>query len=326
MSDKEQLEIVEGEADLQETAAAETLKPGSQGGSKAEMLATFTSLMAQLGKEDLSNFLNDAIALIGKEADPIPSGTSAKNAASIATKGAVKEDVAEMLNGEELTEEFKEKAAIIFEAAVESRIILETTRLEEEYEEKLETEIEAIRDDLTEKVDQYLDYVVEQWLESNQIAIEQSLRSEIAEDFMEKLRNLFVESNINVPEEKIDVLGEMNTRIEELESKLNEQINKNIELQSVVSEAEKYAAFDEVSEGLAATQIEKFRTLSEGVDFTSVESYRKKLEVIKEQYFSTRKQTSTNIITEEVEETEPQAVPVPAHMAKYVSAISRTVK
>lgn len=323
MSDKEQIEVVEGD-DLQETAAADTLKPA--GGSKAEMLATFTSLMAQLGKEDLSKFLNDAIALIGKEADKVPEGAAAKNAATIAAKGAVKEDVAEMLAGEELSESFKEKASTIFEAAVESRLILEAARLEEEYESKLDEEIDALREDITAKVDQYLDYVVEQWVEDNKIAIEKSLRAEIAESFMAKLHNLFVESYINVPEDKVDVLGEMNSRIEELEAKLNEQINKNIELQTVVNESEKESAFDEVSEGLAATQIEKFRTLSEGVDFTSVESYRKKLEVIKEQYFSNRKTTSTNIITEEVEETAAPAVPVPAEMAKYVSAISRTVK
>jgi predicted nuclease with TOPRIM domain len=143
---------------------------------------------------------------------------------------------------------------------------------------------------------------------------------------MEGLHKLFTESYINIPEDKVDVLGELSAKLEEIQAKLDEQINKNIELSNIINEAEKVTTFDEVAEGLVATQVEKFRTLSEGVDFADVETYRKKLEVIKEQYFGKKEKAATNIVTEETEVTEPVAAPVPAHMAKYVSAISRTIK
>jgi len=322
MSDQN-TEVVEK---IDETAAADTLKPSP---SKAEMLATFTSLMAQLGKEDLSKFLNDALAQIGKEAEKTPSATAPGQTGlgqMPMPKLVAKEDVEEMFAGETLTEEFKEKTVTIFEAAVNARLTIEKARLEEETEKKIEEAVALFQDDLSSKVDQYMDYVVETWVKENEIALVESLRSEIAEEFIGGLHKLFTESYINIPEEKVDVLGELSARIEEIQAKLDEEINKNIELQSVINEAEKQTTFDEVAEGLVATQVEKFRTLSEGVDFADVDAYRKKLQVIKEQYFAKKEKPATNIVTEETEAVEPVAAPVPAHMAKYVSAISRTLK
>lgn len=322
MSDQN-TEVVEK---IDETAAADTLKPSP---SKAEMLATFTSLMAQLGKEDLSKFLNDALAQIGKEAEKTPSATAPGQTGlgqMPMPKLVAKEDVEEMFAGETLTEEFKEKTVTIFEAAVNARLTIEKTRLEEETEKKIEEAVASFQNDLTAKVDQYMDYVVETWVKENEIALVNSLRSEIAEEFIGGLHKLFTESYINIPEDKVDVLGELSARIEEIQAKLDEEINKNIELQSVINEAEKQTTFDEVAEGLVATQIEKFRTLSEGVEFADVDAYRKKLQVIKEQYFAKKEKAATNIVTEETEAVEPVAAPVPAHMAKYVSAISRTLK
>lgn len=322
MSDQN-TEVVEK---IDETAAADTLKPSP---SKAEMLATFTSLMAQLGKEDLSKFLNDALAQIGKEAEKTPSATAPGQTGlgqMPMPKLVAKEDVEEMFAGETLTEEFKEKTVTIFEAAVNARLTIEKARLEEETEKKIEEAVALFQDDLSSKVDQYMDYVVETWVKENEIALVESLRSEIAEEFIGGLHKLFTESYINIPEEKVDVLGELSARIEEIQAKLDEEINKNIELQNVINEAEKQTTFDEVAEGLVATQIEKFRTLSEGVDFADVDAYRKKLQVIKEQYFAKKEKPATNIVTEETEAVEPVAAPVPAHMAKYVSAISRTLK
>ena len=315
---------------IDEASAAETLKPGAGSGgteSKAQTLAAFSSLLSQLGKEDLSKLFNDAQAVFGPNKAPGAVDNSAKNKASIATKGAVKEDVEEMFSGDDLSEDLKEKAVIVFEAAVEARCIVETARLEEEFEEQLDEAVANIQEEITAKVDQYLDYVIEQWVEDNKIAIESSLRAEIAEEFMGNLHKLFVESNINVPDEQIDVLGEMTAKVEELESKLDESVNKQLELQAVIDEAEKEAVFDEVSEGLAATQVEKLRTLAEGIDYVDADTYKKKLDIVKETYFADKRQASTATLVDESDDTlTEEAAPVPAEMAKYVSTISRTLK
>ena len=326
MSDMDNNEIVENE--IEESAGSETLKPGT---STVEKLATFTSLLAQLKGEDLSHFLNDALAQIGKEAALTPSATAPGQTGMgqmpRATLGAVKEDIAAMFSGEDLTEEFKESASTLFEAALTARMNLETVRLEEEFAEALSEEVETVKEEMTTKIDQYLDYVVEQWIEDNKLAIETSIRTQVAEDFMEGLRNLFAESYINVPDEKIDVIGELHSQIEELEAKLDESINTQLELQSVIDEATQEATFDEVSEGLAATQVEKLRTLAEGIEFSDSESYAKKLNIIKDKYFAEgKKVVSTGVIAEEAEELTEQVAPVPAHMAHYAAAISRTNK
>ena len=323
MSDKDNIE-------MEESAGSDTLKPGA-GSSTVEKLATFTSLLAQLKGDDLSHFLNDALAQIGKEAALTPSATAPGKTGMgqmpRATLGAVKEDIAAMFSGEDLTEEFKESASTLFEAALTARMNLETLRLEEEFAEALSEEVEEVKEEMTTKIDQYLDYVVEQWIEENKLEIETSLRAQIAENFMDGLYNLFAESYITVPEDRIDVLGELQAQIEELESKLDESINAQLELQSVIDEATQEATFDEVSEGLAATQVEKLRTLAEGIDFNDVETYAKKLNIIKDKYFTEgKKVVSTGVITEEAEELTEQAAPVPAHMANYAAAISRTVK
>lgn len=330
MSDKELTDIVENEDNLDEvldeSAASETLKPNP---TRIEMLATFTSLLAQLGKEDLSHLFNDSIKKYSPDGVPsatAPGGGPALGQMPAATLGAVKEDVAEMFSGEDLSEDFKERVSTIFEAAVTARSNLETVRLEEEFATKLDEAVVAVKEEMTEKVDQYLDYVVEQWIEDNKLAIETSVRAQVAEDFMEGLRNLFAESYINVPEEKLDVLGELQAQIEELEGKLDESVNKQLELQSVIDEANMEATFDEVSEGLAATQVEKFRTLAEGIEFSDADSYAKKLKIIRDKYFSEKKEVTTGVVTEEAEESVDRTVEVPAHMAHYVTAISRNVK
>jgi hypothetical protein len=242
------------------------------------------------------------------------------------TLNAVKEDIDEVFAGEDLTEEAKEKFSTIFEAAVSARVSIEEARLEEEFETRLGEEVEEIKEEITTKIDQYLDYVVESWMEDNKLAVESTLRADIAENFMEGLYNLFAESYITVPEEKLDVVGELKAQIEELETKFDESVNKQLELQSVIDEATMEAAFDEVTEGLAATQVEKLRTLAEGIEFTDSESYVKKLGILKGKYFSEKKEINSGVITEEAsegltEEAKPVAV---GEMANYVSAISRT--
>ena len=350
MAEKETPEIVDN-VDLQneETASAATLKPqaGSGGGdTKAEMLSTFTSMLAQLGKEDLSKIFNDVQSQFGPNKAPGAEDKAASNRATVDAKpsaavgkGAWKEDIDDMFGGEELSEEFREKAETVFEAAVNARMNLETVRLEEEfeakaaelegeYETKLQEQANEIFESVSEKLDQYLDYVVEQWMETNKLAVENSLRAEIAESFINSLHSLFSEHYITVPEQKVDIVAEMKAEIEDLKSKLNEAVDEKLELEAVISEATKEATLEEVSEGLAETQVEKLRTLAEGIEYSDAETYRKKLEIVKENYFTAKKPAaSTGLITEEIAgEEEGSSERVPAHMQKYVQAISKTVK
>lgn len=327
MSDQDNTEIVETEDldTIEESMAADTLKPNP---TRAEMLATFSSLLAQLKGEDLSHFFNDSIKKLGTENVPsatAPGGGPALGQMPAATLGAVKEDVAEVFAGEDLTEEAKEKFATIFEAAVSARVSIEEARLAEEFETQLVEAVEEVKEEMSGKLDQYLDYVLENWIEENKLAIENSIRADIAENFMEGLRNLFVESYINIPEEKVDIVAEMQAQIDELENMLDESINTNMELQSVIDEATKEATFDEVSEGLAATQVEKLRTLAEGLEYSDAGSYRKKLEIVKNKYFSEKKEVSTGVISEEADSNE-NVVEVREDMNHYVKAISRTLK
>lgn len=336
----------------EESAAAATLKPGggSQGGeSKAETLATFTQLLSQLGKEDLSSIFNQVQAQFGPNGAPGAEDKSDANRATLdmkpsaaVGKGAWKEDIDAMFGGDDLTEEFRERAETVFEAAVNTRVVLEQARLEEEFEaaveeleEQYNTQLEEatshIVEDLTAKLDQYLEYVIEQWMEDNQLAIENSLRADIAEDFMEALRNVFAEHYITVPDEKIDLVAEMKAELDEVKAKLNEAVDENLELSSIVNEAIKSATLEEVSEGLTMTQSEKLRTLAEGIDFTDEDTYKKKLNIVKEQYFtkSSKSSASTGFITEEIDGEdgeEAKAGYTAPGMDLYVSAIKKSIK
>lgn len=266
------------------------------------------------------------------------------NKATIATKpsaasSSMKEEIEEIF-GADVSEDFKEKATVIFEAAVAAKVAdikesfeAEKTALKEELETQYQTSFaqqkEQITAELTEQVDGYLDYVVSEWMKENEVAIENSLRTEIAEEFMQKLKNLFVESYIEVPEEKVDVVSEMAARIEELETKLNETIAENMDLKAVVSESEKESIFDDVSEGLALTQVEKLRKLAEGVDYDEPQNYRKKLEIVKGQYFGEKAVEVKTIEEQEIVELEEEVTPatkLSGPVANYVSAISRTIK
>ena len=340
MAEKETLDMVDN--DIQETASADTLQPMAGSGgteSRAEMTAAFVQLLNQLGKEDLSDLFNRTLEQIGHEADMVPA-TADQNRATIAAK-TVKEDIDDMFSDDELSEELREKAAVVFEAAVNTRMALETSRLEEEFEEAvaelqeahevaLQEQANEIFENLSEKLDQYLNYCIEQWMEANELAVETSLRTQIAENFMVGLQNLFAEHYISVPEEELDVLGEMKAQMDEMTSALNEAIDRNLELESVINEATKEAMIDEVSEGLAATQVEKLRTLAEGIEFTDGEAYRKKLGILKENYFNKQKTSapSTGLITEEIDgEVESSETRYKApQIGRYVEAISKSVK
>jgi len=333
--------------ELDESIASETLKAGSRSvgsdpKSKIEAMTSVIGAMHSMRKDDLIKWYDQSMALIGKEASSLPSGASAdSNAASIDMKTGkgpktrdampklnVKEDVEEMFSGEELSEEFKDKASTLFEAAVHARAIVEIARLEEEYETHLEEEVTSIVEEIEGNLNNYLDYVVENWMKENEVAIESSLRNEIMEEFIGGLKNLFAEHYIDMPEEKIDVVEELATKVEELEVKLDEAINENAELASLVAESVRQEVVSEIAEGLAMSQSEKFFSLAEGVDFNGdLNVYKKKLSVVKETYFPSTKPQVSNIEEETFEgEVTEKIVSHDPHVNRYVQAISRTVK
>ena len=214
---------------------------------------------------------------------------SAQNKATIATKGAaMKEHIDAMFNGEDLSEDFKEKASTIFEAAIQARLSEEIAELEEQYSTKLEEALEEVSSEMSSKLDDYLNYCVEQWMKENEVAIEHSLRTEITEEFMEGMKKLFAENYIEIPEDKLNVLEELTATVEQLEDKLNAQINENIELSKSISEYSKHEIFDQVAEGLVMTQVEKLRQLAEGIEFDESDNYKRKLVLVKENYFPTK--------------------------------------
>ena len=230
----------------------------------------------------------------------------------------------------DLSEEFKDKAAMIFETAVKTRIQEQTKILEARYEEKLSVETETVKEAMVEKVDSYLNYVVEEWMKENELAVERGIRTEIAEDFITGLKDLFKEHYIDVPEEKYNVLDDLTTQTKKLEEKLNNEISKNVDLTKQVSESAKAKAIDEVSTDLADTEKEKFEKMAENVEYDSADKFREKLETIKESYFPKSK------IVEATSKDEVDAVAANAPsdftsgksdaMAAYTAAITKNIK
>ena len=233
----------------------------------------------------------------------------------------VSEDVNALTEGQDLTEEFKEKASVIFEAAVKSKLREEIQRLEEEKEEQIKEYVDGYKDELVEKVDKYLNYVVEQWMNDNQLAVERGLKGEIAEDFIAGLRTLFEEHYIDVPNEKYDVLESQAQQIEDLENKLNEQIQNSVDLKNEVSKYIRESIFVEVSEDLSDTEKEKFESLVTETEYIDEESFRFKLSALKESYFPKTKTISESVDTQD---TSVEDIEVSGSMAKYLKAISTT--
>lgn len=334
MAIKESSEIEENVV-LDETAAADTLKPGagSVAGDvgKTELMASVVAAMGGMSKEEINKF-QEVLSQYGKNKTPGAVDKSAANKASIAAKGAMKEDVEELFANDDLSEEFREKASTLFEAAVNARVGLEVARIEEEFEEAVQEVAERVEEELAGKIDTYMDYVAEQWFDDNKIAIESSLKVEAADRFIDGVKALFAEHMVEVPEETVDMVESLEARVAELEGQLNEEINEKIELTKLVEEAEKEAIFDEVAEGLAATQVEKLRTLAEGLEYSDSDAYRRKVELVKENYFTEKKATASSLVVEETtvgsleELTEQTNVVVEAGMQQYVSAIGRTTK
>ena len=235
---------------------------------------------------------------------------------------SVKEDVDALVEGEELSEEFKEKAARIFEAAVKSKIRSEVGRIVEETQSEKDQEIETFVEEMTERVDNYLNYVVDEWTKENELAIERGLKGEIAEDFISGLKQLFEDHYIDVPDEKYDVLEAQSEKISELEEKLNEAIQKNVKFKTSNNELVREQVILEVADDLADTESEKFKSLTQDVEFVDEDSFREKLDTLKENYFP-RINKSSDITIDYEDGGTAQDIDTTGAMKSYMSAISR---
>jgi len=358
--------VDENEVIEENTIAAETLKTHSSAdktnasgdekavtSSKVSMMQNMAHLMAGMDKVDLVDFYHKVIDQFGPGKSHGVGDNSAKNSSTIDTtlgKGpktkdsmphldhknnalanigkVAYEDVEEMFSGSELSEDFKEKASTIFEAAIGARLTTEIARLEEEYETKLEEHVAVVTEELSAKLDTYLDYVVENWMKENEVAIESTLRNEIMEEFIDGLKNLFAENYINVPEDKIDVLESLANKVETLEAKLDEAISMNSELEEIIVEEARKDILENLSSDLALTQQEKFAALVEGIEFDGdLDTYSKKLKIVKENYFKSTTTHSSNINEEVFEgEVTDNVVNVDPEINRYVQAIARTTK
>jgi len=234
-----------------------------------------------------------------------------------------KEDVEALINGEDLTEEFKAKAATIFEAAIITRVKQEVTRLEEEFEARLEEEAAKNQEGLVEKVDGYLNYIVEQWFTQNEIALESGMKSEILEGFVSGLKGLFEEHYIDVPEEKFDVLGALEEQNSELQAKLDEQVAANVELNKALNESTRSEIVDSALDGLTETDKEKFLGLAEELAFEDGESFAKKVQTIRENYFTNKASTLVeSVVTDTPVEMIAEEKAVDPSVKRYMSALN----
>ena len=306
----------------------------SKGGAKKVVDVTSDSMEGAAGTKNAGK---SAAAVVGKAPVPStkPSGASSKMEETedgekeiiAETDLDFTEDVDALVAGEDLSEEFRLKAATIFEAAVTSRVNKEAAALQEAFESALTEEVEKIQTDLAEKVDDYLSYAADQWMKENSLQIEHGIKTEMAESFFSGLKGLFLEHNFTVPEEKFNLLDGMAGEIDDMEAKLNEQIDSNVSLNKRIGEFVKMEIVNECAVGLAETQKEKLASLAEGVEFETEDDFRNKVNTIKESYF-TRKAELTESVGEPTEEASEPLVEstTGGTMSKYVDAIARWSK
>ena len=241
----------------------------------------------------------------------------------------VEDDLNALIAGEELSEEFQEKARTIFEAAIKTKVAEMTETVKAQYEETLVEEVKAIKEELQDRLDSYLEYVADEWVSENELAIEHGLKTEMTESFLEGMKKLFEDHYVTIPEEKYDVIESMVDKLDEMESKLNEQIDKNVALNKRLAESTADVIFAEVTEGLAQTQRDKLATLAENVEFESENGYREKLETLKESYFPSKTSTpnsKSENLTEESEATDYQSKAVSSVMERYLQTMTRVAK
>ena len=232
----------------------------------------------------------------------------------------VNEDIKAVLSGADLDEEFQKKATTVFEAAVQAKVNSKIESLKETAESRIGEELEKIKEEFANRVENFLSYACEEWMTENELAIEQGLRAEVTEAFMGGLKELFIESNINLPDEQLDAVADMSNKLDEMETRLNEQVEKNIVLHEAVGNYRKNEILSELSRGLAEVQKDKFTSLAEAVEFKTEESYREKLEQIKDSYFGAKKPE----VAEEISDEQPQKVEaISESMSSYVQQLAR---
>ena len=326
-------------------AARAIADPKALSDSKVGMMSGVMGAMAGMDKAGMLDFFNQVIGQYGPGKTYGVGDNSAHNQGSLDMKPSnavatsapktaypmpkLKEDVEAMFEGQDLTEEFKEKATTLFEAAVSARVILEMTVLEEQYADSIVEEITVFKEEVTDKLDAYLDYVVENWMEENKVAIESTLKNELTSEFISGLRNLCVEHHIELPEEKVDIVETLAEKVDTLEQLLDETITENANMKDIISEVAKKEIFEELVTDLTLTQQEKFLALSEGIEFdvNDIDTYTKKLGIIKETYFkiSEKKNVSSNI-NEEIYEGSGEEIVTNTAIGRYATALARTVK
>ena len=352
IAEKKATEAVAEEASLPKTEVSEDAATGNTaitGGAVPQQKSDLKNDAIEVGgsskekPEGPDNVGKKAAAPVGVEKDKTlkmkPSGASSSMPGALSGKifddvevegDAVtenNEDIAAVLAGADLSEEFQEKAKTVFEAAVDARVTAKIDSLKEQAATKFVEEVESIKDEFAGRVENFLQYACDEWLKENELAVEQGLRTEVTETFMEGLRKLFIESNINVPDDKLDLAAEMSEKIDDMEDRLNEQVKKNVELHEVVGTYRKNEILSELTRGLAETQKDKFKSLADAVEFKSDESYREKLGQIKESYFGAPKtETVTEVASEEsAPEAEKALETVSESMAAYVEQLAKRI-
>jgi len=312
-----------------EQKIAEILAESKAGKFSEENTETVASLAAKAGPvtqnpDNAKNAVDDEDEATGGTSKT-KNVTNKDEAAGEASRIAgMKEDMDALFNGEELSEEFRTKASTIFEAAVMNRVNQEVTRIEEEFNAELDAAMESNVEGLVEQVDGYLGYIAEQWITQNEIALEHGMKSEILEGFVSGLKQVFEEHYIDIPEDKYDILAEMEERMADLEERLNEQVDANIELTKGLVEATRAEIVSETSEGLTDTEAEKLQGLSEELSYEDAETFTKKLQTIRESYFTTKAQADVrSVVTDAPVDMLTEEKRLDPTMARYLGALTR---
>lgn len=306
---KQQAEVMEEDSEVQ----GETIEEETDDIQISEELEAFITKMLEEGytEEQIAEAIEQNFELVSEEAETEEYQVD------------MSEAIEALFAGEELSEEFKEKAKTIFEAAVKAKIQEEIAVLEETYAEVLEEQVQKIQEDLSTNIDDYLNYVVEQWTTDNEVAIESGLRSELTEEFISGLRNLFAEHYIDIPEDKISIVEEMGSKVEELEAKLNEEIERNVSLSKMINESTKNEIILNACDGLTSTEAQKLKSLAENLEFNSAGEYAKKVDVLKEHYFNSTVSNNNVLDNDTVEENGMISEQTSPRMSAYVNALGR---